>query len=163
MDEQNRSGNRWEPEAQTTQPVRADAPLGPDAPIPAAATGTAVLPPESPQAPPHPSPPGAGAATGDGTPPRRPWQDWREGRPGRPLVLGIAAAVLLLVVGVGCFALGRATAPDGFREFDGRQGFAPGQGQGPGQMPGQGPQGFDRDDDGDGANGGFPQQQPSES
>jgi hypothetical protein len=74
-------------------------------------------------------------------------------------VLGIAAAVLLLVVGIGCFALGRATAPDGFRGFDGRQGF--GQGQGPGQAPGQGPQGFDRGGDGDGD--GVPQQQPSDS
>ncbi len=67
MDEQNRSGNRWEPEAQQTQPVQA--------------------------------------------------QDPAVAR--RPLVLGIAAAVLLLVVGIGCFAFGRATAPDGFRGFDG--------------------------------------------
>jgi hypothetical protein len=46
--------------------------------------------------------------------------------------------VLLLVVGIGCFALGRATAHHGFeRDFDGR----PGQGQVPGQ-------GLARDDEG---------------
>ena len=122
MDDQNRSGNRWEPQE-----------------------GTAVLP--------HAGDEEGTAEAADpqpdaGVPPRssrRDWTDWRSGSRG-PWVLGIAAAVLMLVMGVGGFLIGRTTAPEGF-DGDGRPGFGPGQGPG---------QGFDRDSDDDGQ--GFPPQ-----
>ena len=136
MSDQNSSGNRWEPQG-NTQPLQAqgDQTGRAEAPATEAAVGTAVLPPSGETTTPQPGHP---------LPPRddRPaWTAWRS-RPRRPWVLGIAAAVLALVLGVGGFVVGRMTAPDdrGF-DGDGRPGFGPGQGQG---------QGFDRDGDGQG-------------
>jgi len=136
VDDENRSGNRWEPQDGHTQPLQAQGEQAgqAEAPAPEPAVGTAVLPPPGETDIPH---------SESGVPPRstgRDWTGWRDG-PRRPWVLGIAAAVLMLVTGVGGFLIGRTTAPEGF-DGDGHPGLGPGQGPG---------QGFDRDsDDGQG-------------
>jgi hypothetical protein len=135
VDEQNRSGNRWEPAGQQTEPVTAPAASG-------AAIATAVLAPESSHTPTYSPLPGAGAAGGGWLPPSETWEDPRDRGGWTPLALAVAAVVMALVVGLVWLALGRAVAP------------APGLDSGSGTVPTptqhqQPGQGFG--DDGDGA------------
>jgi len=140
VDDQNRSGNRWEPEDGQAQPLESHQGEQAEAPASPPIAHTTVLTPPADAETPRPR---------DDVPPGRVPRDWTRWRnePRRSLLLGIAVAVLMLVVGVGGFAIGRVTAPDGFNGFDGdgRPGFGPGQSQ---------RQGFDSDDSDE---QGFPQ------
>ena len=108
MNDQPNSGSRWEPDA--------PAPDAPDAGATAAPSATAV---EAPLAPPTDA-----AWTPPPVPPRRGLKDrWQTAPPSaRYGAAGLGALLLLLAVGLGSFAVGRASAPD---DDDGPGRFSP--------------------------------------
>lgn len=134
------SGNRWEPAGDETQPVSAAAV---NAASPASATAVAESPAPEQFASEQPSSEAAAvpaaawspAAAGGGRGLKQRWNN--AGGGARWVAGGLAGAVVLLGLGGGGFALGRATAPDGASPSrDGFTGFDRGAR-------------FDRDGDGD--------------